>query len=64
MSKLYSAEQITKTLEAEGFAFVSQRGSHAKYRKTGSPTLTVIVTDHPQADPQRHVPLHPAPVRP
>lgn len=43
MPKLYSSEQITRTLEAEGFVFVSQRGSHAKYRKTASPTLTVIV---------------------
>jgi predicted RNA binding protein YcfA (HicA-like mRNA interferase family) len=41
--KLYSSEEITKTLEREGFVFVSQRGSHEKYRKTGSPTLTVIV---------------------
>ena len=43
MPKLYSSEQIVKTLEAEGFGFVSQRGSHAKYRESGSPTLTVIV---------------------
>lgn len=43
MPKLYSSDQIIKTLEREGFAFVSQRGSHVKYRKTGSPTLTVIV---------------------
>jgi predicted RNA binding protein YcfA (HicA-like mRNA interferase family) len=41
--KLYSSEQIVKTLEREGFVFVSQRGSHVKYRKAGSPTLTVIV---------------------
>ncbi len=41
--KLYSSEAIIKTLEREGFGFVSQRGSHVKYRKTGSPTLTVIV---------------------
>jgi predicted RNA binding protein YcfA (HicA-like mRNA interferase family) len=26
-----------------GFVFVSQKGSHIKYRKTGVPTLTVIV---------------------
>lgn len=26
-----------------GFLFVSQKGSHAKYRKQGNPTLTVIV---------------------
>lgn len=30
-------------LERAGFAFVSQRGSHVKYRKSGSPTRTVIV---------------------
>jgi predicted RNA binding protein YcfA (HicA-like mRNA interferase family) len=41
--KLYSSEQIVRTLEREGFLFVSQRGSHVKYRRTGSPTLTVIV---------------------
>jgi predicted RNA binding protein YcfA (HicA-like mRNA interferase family) len=38
--KLYSSQEIVKALEREGFAFVSQRGSHAKYRKHGS---TVIV---------------------
>ena len=43
MPKLYSSEQIIRTLEREGFLFVSQRGSHVKYRKSGSPTLTVIV---------------------
>ena len=43
MPKLYSSEQIVRTLEREGFLFVAQRGSHVKYRKTGSPTLTVIV---------------------
>jgi predicted RNA binding protein YcfA (HicA-like mRNA interferase family) len=41
--KLYSSEQITKGLEAAGFVYVSQRGSHAKYRKIGDPTRTVIV---------------------
>jgi predicted RNA binding protein YcfA (HicA-like mRNA interferase family) len=41
--KLYSSEQIVKTLEREGFVFVAQRGSHVKYRKAGDPTLTVIV---------------------
>ena len=43
MPKLYSSEQIVRTLEREGFLFVSQRGSHVKYRKSGSPTLTVII---------------------
>jgi predicted RNA binding protein YcfA (HicA-like mRNA interferase family) len=42
--KLYSSQQIVKTLEREGFVFVSQRGSHVKYRKTGNTIiLTVIV---------------------
>jgi predicted RNA binding protein YcfA (HicA-like mRNA interferase family) len=26
-----------------GFVFISQKGSHRKYRKTGNPALTVIV---------------------
>jgi predicted RNA binding protein YcfA (HicA-like mRNA interferase family) len=41
--KLYSSQQIVKSLEREGFAFVSQRGSHVKYRKTGASIYTVIV---------------------
>jgi predicted RNA binding protein YcfA (HicA-like mRNA interferase family) len=42
--KLYSSQQIVKALEREGFTFVSQRGSHAKYRKTDSAVIfTVIV---------------------
>jgi predicted RNA binding protein YcfA (HicA-like mRNA interferase family) len=41
--KLYSSQRIVQALEREGFAFVSQRGSHVKYRKPGSPTLTVII---------------------
>lgn len=41
--KLYSSKQVIGTLEHAGFVFVSQRGSHVKYRKTGTPTLTVIV---------------------
>jgi predicted RNA binding protein YcfA (HicA-like mRNA interferase family) len=42
--ELYSSQQIIKTLEREGFAFVSQRGSHVKYRRTeANVILTVIV---------------------
>jgi predicted RNA binding protein YcfA (HicA-like mRNA interferase family) len=42
--KLYSSQQIVKALEREGFVFVSQRGSHVKYRKAdGNIVLTVIV---------------------
>jgi predicted RNA binding protein YcfA (HicA-like mRNA interferase family) len=43
MPKLYSSDEIIKALERAGFTKVSQRGSHAKYRRVGEPTLTVIV---------------------
>ena len=44
MPKLYSSQEVIKALEREGFAFVSQRGSHIKYRKTTSNIIyTVIV---------------------
>jgi predicted RNA binding protein YcfA (HicA-like mRNA interferase family) len=41
--RLYSSRQVIAALERNGFEFVSQRGSHVKYRKAGSPTRTVIV---------------------
>jgi predicted RNA binding protein YcfA (HicA-like mRNA interferase family) len=40
MPKLPSSKIIIKILEKNGFIFISQKGSHVKYRK-GS--LTVIV---------------------
>ncbi|HEU5053579.1 MAG TPA: type II toxin-antitoxin system HicA family toxin [Hanamia sp.] len=43
MPKLFSSDQIIKILLQNGFVFISQKGSHRKYRKTGNPTLTVIV---------------------
>ncbi|MFA6048182.1 MAG: type II toxin-antitoxin system HicA family toxin [Parcubacteria group bacterium] len=43
MPKLYSSSDIIKVLHKRGFVYISQKGSHAKFRKTGSPTLTVIV---------------------
>lgn len=43
MPKLYSSDYIIKVLRARGFVFVSQKGSHVKCRKSGNPTLTVIV---------------------
>lgn len=33
MPKLYSSRHILKVLARQGFVFVSQRGSHVKYRK-------------------------------
>ncbi|MCK5509929.1 type II toxin-antitoxin system HicA family toxin [Candidatus Parcubacteria bacterium] len=37
---------ILKILKKRGFFFVSQTGSHAKYRKLGNPTINVIVPIH------------------
>jgi predicted RNA binding protein YcfA (HicA-like mRNA interferase family) len=46
MPKPYKLKLIIKVLESKGFVFISQAGSHAKYRKKGKPTLTVIVPIH------------------
>jgi len=46
MPKPYSLRLILKVLESKGFFFVSQTGSHAKYRKDSKPPLTVIVPKH------------------
>ena len=43
MPKLYSSNKIIKVLLAQDFVFISQKGSHAKYRKFNHPPLTVIV---------------------
>jgi predicted RNA binding protein YcfA (HicA-like mRNA interferase family) len=49
MSKLPSSKQIVKVLIANGYIFVSQKGSHAKYKKGGR---TVIVPS-----PKNEIPL-------
>lgn len=43
MPKLHSSNEIIKVLQKRGFIFVSQKGSHAKFRKIGASTLTVII---------------------
>jgi len=43
MPKLYSSSEIIKVLQKKGFIYVSQKGSHVKFRKTSNPTLVVIV---------------------
>jgi predicted RNA binding protein YcfA (HicA-like mRNA interferase family) len=43
MPKLYSSVFILFILEKNGFYFVSQKGSHIKYRKDGNPVLNVII---------------------
>ena len=44
---------IIKILKRKGFIFVSQTGSHAKYRKHGNPTLQAIVPIHGKEVPYR-----------
>lgn len=46
MPKSYPLRLVIKVLESKGFFFVSQTGSHAKYRKKSSPMLTAIVPIH------------------
>ncbi|MBS1665825.1 MAG: type II toxin-antitoxin system HicA family toxin [Bacteroidetes bacterium] len=44
MPKLYSSDHIIKVLLINGFVFISQKGSHRKYRKQIEElSLTVIV---------------------
>lgn len=43
MPKLFSSKRIIKVLEKNKFVYISCKGSHVKYRKHGSPVLTVIV---------------------
>lgn len=43
MSKLYSSDYIVKVLHKKGFVYISQKGSHIKYRKFGKIKLTVII---------------------
>ena len=38
--------KIIKVLENIGFEKTSQKGSHAKFRKHGNPTLIVIIPMH------------------
>ena len=52
MPKLHSSKTILKVLEQKGFIFVSQKGSHIKYRKIGKPTLTVIIPANRKEIPQ------------
>jgi len=46
MSNSFPLKRVLRVLESKGFFFVSQKGSHAKYRKKSDPTRTVIVPIH------------------
>ena len=41
-----SPEEIISVLKKAGFKFISQRGSHVKYSKEGSPTRIAIIPMH------------------
>lgn len=43
MPKPIKLKIIIRVLQKKGFFFVSQKGSHAKFRNEGNPTHTVIV---------------------
>jgi len=43
MPKPYSSKNIISVLKKNKFVYISQKGSHIKYRKYGSPVLTVII---------------------
>ena len=43
MPKPIELKIVLRVLEKEGFFFVSQKGSHAKFKKAGFPNKTVIV---------------------
>lgn len=36
-------QRVLRVLKEKGFFFVSQKGSHAKFRKQGNPVRTVVV---------------------
>jgi len=43
MPRPITLKQVIRVLQTKGFVFISQKGSHAKFRKIGNPTRTVIV---------------------
>lgn len=43
MPKPIKLKTVIRVLQEKGFFFVSQKGSHAKFKKDGKPQRTVIV---------------------
>jgi len=62
--KLYSSRQVVTALEGNGFDFVSQRGSHVKYRKDGFADENGHRSRRAEANPTRDFPIDPSPVGP
>jgi len=46
MGKLPSSAEIIKYLEKHGFQYISQRGSHRKYKKHGK----IVIVPHPKKE--------------
>lgn len=43
MPRPIALKHVIRILEKNGFLFVTQKGSHAKFKKKGNPTHTVII---------------------
>lgn len=39
MPKLYSSKEVVQVLQKKGFIYISQKGSHAKFRKAGKSVI-------------------------
>jgi len=46
MPKPVLLKHLLEVLKKKDFFLISQKGSHIKYRKKGTPTLNVIVPQH------------------
>ncbi|MBT4937470.1 type II toxin-antitoxin system HicA family toxin [Candidatus Peregrinibacteria bacterium] len=51
MPNCYSSKYIVKVLQKNNFEFISQKGSHQKFKKPGDPNLMVIVPANKKAIP-------------
>lgn len=53
MPKLYSSQKIVRVLKKHGFAFISQKGSHAKFRKVeeGKILTTIVAMNKKEIPP-------------
>lgn len=52
MPKPITLKRVIKVLREKGFFFVSQKGSHAKFRKIGNSTKTAIIKMSKKEIPQ------------
>ena len=50
MPRLFSSAHIFKVLEINSFVFVSQRGSHDKYRKFTEGTVCTVIVPTPRKE--------------